>query len=75
MTVVALGAFVGLSRADPDSDATLHFSVGEFAVLLDGRRLTLHEERGWSTSTHRAFPLDEPLPADWDEPLETSDGR
>jgi hypothetical protein len=70
MTVRELGAFVDLSGGDSDPERTLHFSVAEFAVLRDGRRLTLHEERGWSTSTHRAFPLNEPLPSDWDEPLD-----
>lgn len=30
------------------------FDVQEFAVLADGRRLTLHSERGFSTITHAA---------------------
>jgi hypothetical protein len=70
MTVVSLGALVDLPGADPEPDASLHFSVAEFAILHDGRRLTLHDERGWSTATHRAFPLGESLPSDWDQPLD-----
>jgi hypothetical protein len=51
MRVVALGALVELDEADasPDRAGTADFSVSEYAVLEDGRRLTLHDERGWSS--------------------------
>ena len=28
------------------------FDVAEFVVLMDGRRVTLHQERGWTSWTH-----------------------
>jgi hypothetical protein len=50
VTVVCLGARAELARKDQsDMDIDVH----EFAVLDDGRRLVLHQERGFSTSaTH-----------------------
>lgn len=55
MRVVALGAVVELAEADssPKSDGTVDFSVSEFAVLDDGDRLPLHDERGWSSGPMR----------------------
>lgn len=56
--VVGLGAWCEFvpedeSRASPRSIA---FDVDEFAVLADGRRITLHQgERGFSLSGPRAF--------------------
>jgi len=50
--VVALGAWCDLAGGDGtigDSDRQLSFRVAEFAVLSDGRRLTLHDERGFDT--------------------------
>ena len=50
--VVALGAWCDLADGDGTaggSDRQLSFRVAEFAVLSDGRRLTLHEERGFDT--------------------------
>lgn len=47
VTVVALGAWVELARKDQSG---MDIDVHEFAVLEDGRRLTLHQERGFSTS-------------------------
>jgi len=50
VTVVALGAWAELARKDQSG---MDIGVHEFAVLDDGRRLTLHQERGFSTSaTH-----------------------
>lgn len=47
--VVALGAACGLRESTSGtSDGTLHYWVCEFAVLADGRRIVLHEERGFS---------------------------
>lgn len=43
--VVALGAWCELQHED---DRELHFAVQEFALLQDGRRLTLHTDRGCS---------------------------
>jgi hypothetical protein len=48
--VVRLGAWSELAHRDQRG---MHINVREFAVLADGRRLVLHEERGFSTSaTH-----------------------
>ena len=48
--VVGLGAWSELARRDQRG---MSINVHEFAVLDDGRRLTLHEDRGFSTSaTH-----------------------
>jgi hypothetical protein len=52
VTVVGLGAWAELARKDQEG---MDIDVHEFAVLDDGRRLTLHQERGFSTSaTHMA---------------------
>jgi hypothetical protein len=50
VTVVGLGARAGL--ADKDQGG-MNIDVHEFAVVDDGRRLVLHQDRGFSTSaTH-----------------------
>ena len=39
----------------------LTFRISEFAVLADGRRVLLHDQRGFTTSTHRSghkLPVD-----------------
>lgn len=48
MTVVRLGAWCDYSAEQDGRSAA--FDVHEFAVLADGRRLTLHSERGFSLS-------------------------
>jgi len=50
--VVGLGAVCGLSPpvADNDGRSGQSFWVSEFALLADGRRVILHEERGFSIS-------------------------
>jgi hypothetical protein len=45
--VVGLGAWAELARRDQSG---MDIDVHEFAVLDDGRRVTLHRERGFSTS-------------------------
>jgi hypothetical protein len=50
--VVALGVWCDLAGGEGaigDSDRQLTLRVAEFAVLSDGRRLTLHDERGFDT--------------------------
>jgi hypothetical protein len=47
VTVVGLGAWSELARS---SEHGMDIDVHEFAVLDDGRRLTLHHDRGFSTS-------------------------
>jgi hypothetical protein len=47
VTVIGLGAWSELARRDQRG---MDIDVHEFAVLEDGRRLTLHQERGFSTS-------------------------
>lgn len=50
VTVVGLGAWWELARRDQRGIAV---NVQEFAVLDDGRRVSLHEDRGFTTSaTH-----------------------
>lgn len=49
-TVVGLGAWSELARRDRQG---MHVDVHEFAVLDDGRRLTLHRDRGFGTSATR----------------------
>lgn len=56
--VVALGAWCDLvppelSTAGPGG---VSFDVHEFAVLDDGRRLALHEERGWTSWLQSSQP-------------------
>lgn len=50
--VVGLGAVCGLNSpvADNDGRSGQSFWVSEFALLADGRRVILHEERGFSCS-------------------------
>ncbi len=50
VAVVGLGAWSELARKNQRGMA---IDVHEFAVLDDGRRLTLHQERGFSTSATR----------------------
>jgi hypothetical protein len=47
VTVVGLGAWSELARRD---ETGMDIDVHEVAVLDDGRRLTLHHDRGFSTS-------------------------
>jgi hypothetical protein len=50
VTVIGLGAWAELARRDrPGMDVDVH----EFADLADGRRVTLHQERGFSSSATR----------------------
>lgn len=50
VTVVGLGAQAELAHNDQRG---MNIDVHEFAVVEDGRRLTLHQDRGFSTSaTH-----------------------
>jgi hypothetical protein len=48
MKVVGLGALCDVSGAPRRDQREAHFDVSEFAVLDDGRRITLHNERGFS---------------------------
>ena len=48
--VVGLGAWSELARKNQQG---MDIDVHEFAVLDDGRRLTLHQKRGFSTSATR----------------------
>lgn len=72
MTVVALGALCDLVLPEQSSASPggLSFDVSEFAVLDDGRRITLHAERGWTEWPRRSVPADEPLRADRGVPLD-----
>jgi len=59
--VVALGAWCDLDADARTSPGDASFVVHEFAVLADGRRLTLHTERGFTTGVRtvgRAEPVD-----------------
>src|SRR5688572_5376273 len=46
--VVGLGALCDLDPRTPDKARSQSFSVSEFATLEDGRRVTLHEDRGFT---------------------------
>ena len=50
--VVALGAWCDLysAREDSGGGAGTSFKVREFALLSDGREVTLLDDRGWTTS-------------------------
>ncbi len=69
--VVGVGAWcdteAGLPWSPVDVDQsleafkqTLHFRVEEFATLSDGRRLTLTDDRGWSTRWAGGRATDDP---------------
>ena len=42
--------------AENEGDQRASFVVSEFAVLADGRRITLHNERGFSSSSSTGDP-------------------
>jgi hypothetical protein len=46
--VVGLGAFCDLAPHTPDEARSQSFSVREFVTLEDGRRVILHEDRGFT---------------------------
>src|SRR4051812_18045130 len=46
--VVGLGAICDLDPRTPDKARSQSFSVSEFATLEDGRRVILHEDRGFT---------------------------
>ena len=50
--VVGLGAICELGEASGD-DGAQHFAVSEFALLHDGRRITLHNDRGFTIAWGR----------------------
>jgi hypothetical protein len=63
--VIRLGAwcdFVGEDLSDDDVGGVadqadhLSFRVAEFAVLADGRRVTLHDDRGFDSLVHEPGP-------------------
>ena len=57
--VVGLGAICDLDTRTPDKARSQSFSVSEFVTLEDGRRVILHEDRGFTTalrSTGRSDP-------------------
>ena len=59
--VVGLGAICDLDTRTPDKARSQSFSVSEFVTLEDGRRVILHEDRGFTTalrSTGRSDPGD-----------------
>ena len=63
-TVIGLGALCDVVDDDESvaSPGSVLFDVDEFAVLADGRRITLHcGERGFSVSGPRRPSLDDPL--------------
>jgi hypothetical protein len=57
--VVGIGAICDLGPQRPDDARAESFSVSEFVTLEDGRRVILHEDRGFTTalrSTGRSDP-------------------
>lgn len=58
---MSLGARCDLAESSGASPGGVSFTVSEFAVLDDGRRITLHADRGWTSwarSTGAAEPID-----------------
>jgi hypothetical protein len=59
--VVGLGAICDLDPRTPDKARSQSFSVSEFVTLEDGRRVILHEDRGftigWGSSRETAADL------------------
>jgi hypothetical protein len=74
-TVVALGASCDLVPPERDTAGPrgLSFAVSEFAILEDGRRLTLHSERGWTQWLRRAAHAGASMSAEASEPREPWD--
>jgi len=64
--VVALGAWCDLysTREDSAGGVRTSFKVREFALLSDGREVTLLDDRGWSTSARRPHRTMGLLPPD-----------
>jgi hypothetical protein len=59
--VVGLGAICDLGPQPPDDARSQSFSVSEFVTLEDGRRVILHEDRGFTIglrSTGKSDPGD-----------------
>jgi hypothetical protein len=59
--VVGVGAICDLGAQRPNDARDQSFSVSEFVTLVDGRRVILHEERGFTIglrSTARSDPGD-----------------
>jgi hypothetical protein len=59
--VVGLGAICDLGAQRPDDARDQSFSVSEFVAVEDGRRVILHEDRGFTVglrSTGRSNPGD-----------------
>ena len=54
--VVRLGALCGLRCTGADDATTHSFWVSEMATLADGRRVVLHEERGFTVGVRGAQP-------------------
>jgi hypothetical protein len=54
--VVRLGALCGLRRSGADDATTQSFWVSEVATLADGRRVVLHDERGFTVGARGARP-------------------
>jgi hypothetical protein len=59
--VVGIGAICDLHAGRADDARTQSFSVSEFVTLDDGRRVTLHAERGFSIGIRSTGP---PVPRD-----------
>jgi len=55
--VVGLGALCDLGPERPDPRER-SFPVSEFVTLEDGRRVTLHEDRGFTTAVRSTGPID-----------------
>jgi hypothetical protein len=56
--VVGLGALCDLGAQRPDHAPDQSFSVSEFVLLEDGRRVILHEDRGFTTGLRSAVTSD-----------------
>lgn len=61
LTVLSLRIWCDVAQADwsPASVGAASFRVCEFAELSDGREVVLMDDRGWSTSTHSRYTVDD----------------
>lgn len=61
--MVGLGALCDLSPPVADGARSQSFSVSEFALLEDGRRVILHQDRGFTVGSNQGPVRDHLTPA------------
>ena len=69
--VVGVGALCDLDPHYVDEAGDQHFLIGEFVTLEDGRRVTLHDERGVTVGVRGGAIGGGPVPASYHLTLES----